>query len=142
MNIPGHVRVRVCVAHTTLLLMMLPVALHAQATLPLRIGFYSSDDCKDPPNAALLHFDGRNLNGAHSAACRDAVTDVDLRTYRLRQSCPAEQQSNGALAYPTSSSRQLVLTSAESFTLSVDGHGNLPVRYRFCSTTLDGHHSF
>ncbi len=140
MNIPEQLHIRACVARTALLLMMLPIALHAQATLPLRIGFYSSDDCKDPPNAALLHFDGRNLNGAHSAACRDTVTDVDLRTYRLQQSCPAEQQANGVTAYATSSSRQLVVTSAESFSLFADGHENLPVRYRFCGTTLDGHH--
>jgi len=125
-----------------LLLVLLPVVLHAQAVLPLRVGFYSSNNCKDPPNAALLHFDGRNLNGAHSAFCRDKVTRLGTHAYRLEESCPAEQQAKSAAAYPISSLRRLTAISATSFSLVDNGNENLPMRYRFCGIALDGHSSF
>ena len=115
---------------------------YAQSALPLPIGFYSSSDCKHPPNAALLHFDGKNLNGAHSAACRDRVSSLGPGAYRLEQSCPAEQRAEGSAAYVTSTSRQLSVQSATSFVL-VDGSGvKHTERYRYCGTTIDGQGSF
>jgi hypothetical protein len=42
--------------------------------LPLRHGRYSSSTCVDPANAALLFYDGKSLNGVHSAACKATVS--------------------------------------------------------------------
>lgn len=138
MNIPTHRIFDASSRLFALTLALTPVALHAQSVLPLHIGFYSSASCNDPPNAALLHFDGQNLNGAHSASCHDEVSRLGTHAYRVKQSCPAEQQGNGSAAYPTSASRQLSVTSAVSFTLITEGDANPPVRYRFCGRTLTG----
>jgi|GEM_PF-5402790 hypothetical protein len=143
MNTPAC-RIRILsTPRIALLLALLPMVLHAQPVVPLHVGFYSSDSCEDPPNAVLLHFDGQNFNGAHSASCRDAVTRTGVHTYHLQQSCPSQQQAGNVTAHPTSHSRQLSVTSAVSFTISDDDdHEGVPVHYRFCSTTLDGHPSF
>jgi len=128
--------------HLAWLLLLSSMAIHAQSALPLRVGFYSSADCKDPPNAALLHFDGKNLNGAHSAACRDKVSKLDSGAYRLDQSCPAEQHAEGSAAYATSTSRQLTVQSATSFVLVDGSDAKHAERYRYCGATIDGQSSF
>jgi len=128
--------------HLAWLLLLSSMVTHAQSALPLPIGFYSSADCKHPPNAALLHFDGKNLNGAHSAACRDRVSNLGPGAYQLEQSCPAEQHAEGSAAYATSTLRQLSVQSATSFVL-VDGSDvKHAERYRYCGSTIDGQGSF
>ena len=128
--------------HLAWLLLLSSMVTHAQSALPLPVGFYSSADCKHPPNAALLYFDGKNLNGAHSVACRDRVSSLGAGAYRLEQSCPAEQRAAGSAAYATSTSRQLSVQSATSFVL-VDGSDvKHAERYRYCGTTIDGQSSF
>ena len=124
------------------LLLLSPMVIHAQSAPPLPVGFYSSANCKHPPNAALLHFDGKNLNGAHSAACRDKVSSLGSHAYRLDQSCPAEQYAEGSAAYATSTSRHLSVESATSFVLVDSSDAKHSERYRYCGTMLDGHSSF
>lgn len=123
------------------LLLMLPMVLHAGSALPLRAGFYSSDSCNDPPNAVLLHFDGKDLNGAHSASCHDKVTKLGANVYRLDESCPAEHLAKSD-AYPLSVAQRLTVQSSSSFTLVTVGRSDTVLRYRFCGTTLDGRNSF
>lgn len=57
--------------------------------LPLKHGFFVSggSTCEDPPNAALLRYDGVGLNGAHSRDCQIKVLSAKDRTYRIEQTC-------------------------------------------------------
>lgn len=121
-------------------LLMLPIVLHARSTLPLRAGFYSSGACNNSPNAALLHYDGRNLNGAHSASCHDKVARLSVKVYRLDESCPAENLGEGE-AYSLTASQHLTIESPSSFDLADIGRSGDVSHYRFCGTTLEDHHS-
>jgi hypothetical protein len=127
--------------HFAWMILMLPMVLHATSALPLRAGFYSSDSCNDPPNAALLHFDGKNLNGAHSASCHDKVTRLGAHVYRLDESCPAEHLAKGDV-YSVLVSQRLTIQSPSSFALVDVGRSDSALHYRFCGTTLEGHRSF
>jgi hypothetical protein len=127
--------------HFAWVLLVLPMVLHARSALPLRTGFYSSDSCNDPPNAALLHFDGRNLNGAHSASCHVKVTRLSAQVYRLDESCPADHLARGNV-YSVWSSQRLTIRFPSSFALVNVGRSNAVLHYRFCGTTLEAHHSF
>lgn len=127
--------------HFAWALLMLPMVLHARSALPLRAGFYSSDSCNDPPNAVLLHFDGKDLNGAHSASCHDKVTKLGAHVYRLDESCPAEHLARSHV-YSVSASQRLTIQSPSSFALVDVGRSNTVLHYRFCGATLEGHYSF
>jgi hypothetical protein len=124
-----------------MLFSLLPMLSYAHSDLPIRAGFYSSGSCKDPANAALLHFDGKKLTGAHSAACHDEMVKLGLHVFRVVETCPAERLANAGPVNAISISQNLTVQSVTSFALVDAGRPNAPVRYRFCGTTLDRHGS-
>ncbi|WP_158884168.1 hypothetical protein [Rhodanobacter sp. L36] len=115
------------------LILLLPALSQAQTHLPVRVGFYSSADCSDPPNASLLHFDGKNLTGAHSAACVDDTVQIAAHRFRLKQRCPAQQVGQAVPATATSQLRIVSINQDASFDLLGNASGSRdPIHYHLC----------
>jgi hypothetical protein len=86
--------------------------------LPLHHGSYSSAACDDPPNAALLDYDGTSLTGAHTAACTTHLVKHEANHYVLRETCPAEHIGGETMARALDVTENIVILSADSFRLS------------------------
>jgi hypothetical protein len=117
------------------LILLSPALSQAQTHLPVRVGFYSSADCSDPPNASLLHFDGKNLTGAHSATCVDDVVQIAAHRFRLEQRCPAQQVGQAVPATATSQVRIVTINPGPdaSFDLLGNTSGSKdPIHYHLC----------
>lgn len=83
-------------------------------------------DCGSPPNAAILRYDGKGLNSAHSRACRARVLSRRGGTYTVEQSCI----SAGAGPAPRVAERQTVsVEDALTFRLGARRQGTA---YRYC----------
>jgi hypothetical protein len=104
----------------------------ARDLLPLRHGRYSSSTCVDPANAALLFYDGRSLNGVHSAGCKLAVIQHTAKSYLVTQTCRAEQVASAIDAPPIQLEDTLVVLSRESFELWTNDTSELRT-FRRCS---------
>jgi hypothetical protein len=96
--------------------------------LPLKHGYFVADGstCEDPPNAALRHFDGKGLSGAHTRDCRIEVIAASGKTYEIAQSC----LDAGAGPAPRSTERAtVVIESNLEFTLK---RATNEAHFQFC----------
>lgn len=95
---------------------------------PLKPGFYVADgaDCKSPANAALLHYNGRGLSGAHSSACKASVRSRRGRIYTVVQSCI---DSGSGPAPRSKESQQITVHDTARFTQTIAGRAT---SYHYC----------
>jgi len=72
------------------------VALGA-ATLPIQVGTYvrAGSDCKDPPFAAMMTYDGKAFADPHSHACRSTIIRQEGKAYTVQTSCIAAGEGAG-----------------------------------------------
>lgn len=108
---------------------------HAVAAdlLPLHRGNYSSTTCNDPPNAALMTYDGQLLTGAHTSACKTRVMKTTSDRYSLTQTCPAEQVGGAAPAREMVVTEEVVILSSDSFQLSTNANSADARTFHRCS---------
>lgn len=94
----------------------------------LKPGLYvaTSSRCEAPPNAAILHYDGHGLSGAHSRACHVTILSRKGSTFVVRQSCIAA----GAGPAPREEERQTVIVQ-DALTFSVRTPSG-QTSYRYC----------
>jgi hypothetical protein len=100
--------------------------------LPLHHGRYSSSSCDQAANAALLFFDGKSLNGAHSQACTMSLVKKTGATFVVTQTCPAEQVGSSVPARLTTLTETIHVKTSDSFELSTSRDDEIR-NYRFCS---------
>lgn len=101
--------------------------------LPLHRGNYSSSTCDDPPNAALLTFDGTSLTGAHTSACTSHVVKRTPAHYSLTQTCPAQQIGGEIAARAMVITEEVVILSDDSFRLSTSANSADARTFHRCS---------
>jgi hypothetical protein len=112
---------------------LFPTLVWADDLLPLRQGRYSLSSCDDAANAALLFYDGKSLNGAHSQACTMSVEKKTKTSFVITQKCPAEQVASSVPARPIEITETITVKTNESFQLST-AKSDGPKNYQFCAT--------
>jgi hypothetical protein len=105
----------------------------ANDLLPLCHGSYSSGNCEDAANAELLFYDGKSLNGAHSAECAMRLVHKQDDRFDVTQTCPAEHVADSVPAYAIGLNETVTVLTFESFALSRDVTHNEQRTFRFCS---------
>lgn len=102
-------------------------------SLDLGSGNYVLDGvaCQDPPNAAILSWDGFTFSGAHSSQCRSKIVHLDKNRYRVNLSCSARGDgSTDPMNTDYRDTFELTRLSNSHFRIST--RGREAMTYRWC----------
>ena len=117
---------------------LLLVAGVAQAAiLPLQSGTYvlAGVPCRDPPFAAMFHYDGHQFSYPHASKCHSTIVSRQRGVYRVRETCSA--LGDGSAAAPSTTVTNYIIMSAERVAVR-RGMARRDAEYRRCSPAKPG----
>jgi len=109
----------------------------AQAPLALKHGVYvqTGTPCTDPPNAAIVLWDGIGFSGAHDSKCTTMADPPKKNgTRRITTTCNA--LGDGTPTQSSTVTQRITLRGDHSFTLKGEDGAGKPSGYRWCADRM------
>jgi len=108
-------------------------AIGQSPSITLRSGTYVLDGvaCQDPPNAAILSWDGFTFSGAHSSRCRSQIAHLEKKRYQVKLTCSA--RGDGSTDPMDTDYRETFeLTRISNTRFRISRSGREATTYRWC----------